>query len=129
MQVKIGRKVYDTEKATEVGRHTVSFFGDPSGFEEILYKKDKTSFFLHVNGGESSKHPEEKLLVLSLEEAREWLVQITGEENALRLLPLVKEESKLPEKKSSTASKERARATKTEESTSKTKKVSKSTKK
>lgn len=90
MRLKIGRKILDTEKAVEVGKQTVSFFGDPRGFEEIMFKQGKDTFFLLVNGGPQSQYTEERIIPLDLQDAKEWLLRITGEDHAMSLLPEVK---------------------------------------
>lgn len=87
MRVKIGSKVYDTARAQEVGRQTVSFFGDPYGFEEIMFQKDGREYFLLVKGGECSQYKEEQIIPLNLQDAREWLMRITGEDHANYLIP------------------------------------------
>lgn len=54
MKIKLGQKIYDTEKAVEVGRRTAGYFGDTSGFEEILFFKCQKVFFLFARGGGDS---------------------------------------------------------------------------
>lgn len=98
MRVKIGNKVYDTATAQEVGRQTVSFFGDPYGFEEIMFQKDGKEYFLLAKGGELSQYTEEQIIPLVLEDARAWLTRITGEEHANFLIPAIEVEV-LEEKK------------------------------
>lgn len=45
MKIKLGQKIYDTEKAVEVGRRTAGYFGDTTDFEEILFFKGQKVFF------------------------------------------------------------------------------------
>lgn len=73
MQKIICKKLYDTDTATPVFKKTVGVFGDPTGYEETLYKTPDGSFFLYANGGEASPFPEEKLSRLSEKKAEEWL--------------------------------------------------------
>lgn len=78
MKAKIGQKVYDTSKATEVGSASEGYFGDPRGFEEKLYLKDSKEFFLHVIGGSESQYAEEKIIPLNIEDSASWLERVTG---------------------------------------------------
>jgi hypothetical protein len=87
MKKKIKGRVYDTEKAREVGKHAVSYFGDSYGYEEIMFCKNPSEFFLFARGGKDSQYPEEEIIPLSLEEARNWLERITGHDYAFSLIP------------------------------------------
>lgn len=80
MQKKIGRKVYDTDKAEYVGRNAEGYYGDPTGFEEILYKKATEDFFLFVSGGPESQYPEEDLIPIAFDNAKEWIERVCGKE-------------------------------------------------
>ena len=73
MQRTICNKVYDTETATLVKKSTFSYFGDPNGYEETLYKTTDGFFFLYTNGGESSKYPSENIKRMSTQKASAWL--------------------------------------------------------
>ena len=64
---------YDTENATIVEKRTFGAFGDPTGYEETLYKTPNGKFFLYVNGGEESIYPEENIKRLSADKANEWI--------------------------------------------------------
>lgn len=90
MRVKLNNRIYDTATAHEVGRQTVSFFGDPYGFEEIMFEKGGKikEYFLLVNGGELSQYHEETIIPLNLADAHEWLARITGKAHADRLIPM-----------------------------------------
>ena len=72
MQRTICGKLYDTETATRVAARTVGAYGDPTGYEEILYVTPEGSYFLHGTGGEESPYAEEKLIRLSKKKAQEW---------------------------------------------------------
>ena len=64
---------YDTEKAEIVKKVTSGFYGDPAGYEEVLYKTEGGKYFLYVNGGEQSPYTKEDIKRLSAEKAQEWL--------------------------------------------------------
>lgn len=120
MRVKIGTRIYDTAKAVEVGRQTVSFFGDPYGFEEIMFQKDGKEYFLLANGGELSQYQTEQIIPLNLVDARAWLMRITGEEHANYLIKeedvqasLTKKPRKVSAKKEGTKAKAKAKKTAT----------------
>ncbi|MBE6753125.1 MAG: hypothetical protein E7559_02025 [Ruminococcaceae bacterium] len=72
MKLKVGRKVYNTETATLVKTNTVSYFGDPAGYEESLYKTPKGEFFIYGVGGAESKYPEEQIILVTAEEAEQF---------------------------------------------------------
>lgn len=94
MQVKIGRKIYNTEKSKEVTRKLVSFFGDSHGYEEILFHKKDSEFFIYGQGGEDSCYAEPRINVLSIEEARSWLNDILGEDEADYLIRIFTEKKR-----------------------------------
>ena len=75
MQKTICGKLYDTETATRVDSKTVGEFGDPTGYEEILYLTPDGSYFLFGTGGKNSPYAEEKILRLSKKKAEEWQKQ------------------------------------------------------
>lgn len=86
MQKKIGRKVYDSEKAEYIGDQTVGYFGEDYGFRETLYRKAKDDFFIVGLGGANSPYPEESLAVLDMEAVEEWLCRVLGKERAEEVL-------------------------------------------
>ena len=63
MKKIICKKEYDTETATLVKKYTYGYFGDPAGYEEILY----------VRGGESSPYPSEDILRMAKGKVNDWL--------------------------------------------------------
>lgn len=82
--VTMKARVFNTETSTKVGTRNVSAFGDPFGYQEILYRTKNGVFFLHAIGGESSVVAQDKsaelgengyelLCYLSLEETEAWL--------------------------------------------------------
>lgn len=72
MKVIIKRKTYNTETAEKLDERFVSFFGDPAGYEENLYKTKKGDFFLYAKGGSQSKYPKETIIPLTEKERAEW---------------------------------------------------------
>lgn len=72
MKKTINRKVYNTDTAIEVKRNTVSYFGDPAGYEEILYKTAKGAFFVYGVGGAESKYAEPDITPVTEEEAEQF---------------------------------------------------------
>ena len=76
MMKKVICKVeYDTATAELVKKNTFGAFGDPTGYEESLYKTSDGKFFLYVNGGEESPYTEENIKRMSAAKAEEWLAK------------------------------------------------------
>ena len=46
-------RIYDTDKAEDLGNRAYSYYGDPAGYEETLYKTKGGLFFLW---GHASSH-------------------------------------------------------------------------
>lgn len=72
MQKIIRKKVYDTETATVIARAICGEFGDPAGYEEILYQAPEGHYFLYGVGGEASPYAQEKIVCMSKERAATW---------------------------------------------------------
>ncbi len=72
MQKVIRKKVYDTETATVIARNVVGQYGDPEGYEEILYQAPEGHYFLFGRGGDASPYATEKITAMSKERATEW---------------------------------------------------------
>ena len=72
MKKTINKKVYNTETAAVVKTNTVSYFGDPAGYEETLYKTKKGDFFVYGIGGAESKYPEETIVAVTADEAENF---------------------------------------------------------
>ena len=51
MEKTIRKRTYDTDRSVLVGSYTVSFYGDPAGYEERLYQTEDGLFFLYGTGG------------------------------------------------------------------------------
>ena len=73
MKKVICKKEYDTETAELIKKYTSGYFGDPNGYEEILYKSTDGLYFLHVNGGHTSPYPQEDILRLAKTKLNGWL--------------------------------------------------------
>ncbi|MDD2375289.1 MAG: hypothetical protein PHQ55_08950 [Eubacteriales bacterium] len=86
MRVKIGRKVYDTEKYPEVARKVVGYFGDSYGYEEIMFHKKDKEFFLYGIGGDCSVYKEPQIRPLDEQETDIWLEELLGRAEADKLL-------------------------------------------
>ena len=72
MKKTVGKKVYDTQEMTEVKRGAHGFYGDPAGYEEVLYVAENGKYFLYGIGGATSPYPEEKLVSLAKAKAEAW---------------------------------------------------------
>ena len=69
----ICKKEYDTEKSELVKKYTSSFWGDPNGYEECLFKTPAGLYFLYVNGGAKSAYPEPDIIRIGKSKVNEWL--------------------------------------------------------
>lgn len=82
MKKIINNKVYDTNKATEIGTWESGRWGDLDHVAETLYQKRTGEFFLHGEGGPQTKYAmsvgqgnwsgSEQIIPLAWENAREW---------------------------------------------------------
>ena len=70
-----GKKhVYDTSKAEALGNRVFSYFGDPAGYEETLYKTKGGLYFLCGLGGDESPYDSgEDIHPITEKEAQAWL--------------------------------------------------------
>ena len=73
MKKIIRRRLYDTQEAVLVKKYCVGVYGDPYGYEEILWQTTDGHYFLYVNGGAQSPYTKENLRSLSKEKAMQWL--------------------------------------------------------
>ena len=73
MKKIICKKEYDTETATQVKKCVFSYFGDPAGYEEILYQTPEGLYFAYGLGGEASPYPEETIDRVAKTKVKEWL--------------------------------------------------------
>ena len=72
MKKTICNIVYDTETSQLIAQRTQGQFGDAAGYEETLYRTPEGKYFLYVNGGAESIHPEEKITRMAEKRARAW---------------------------------------------------------
>ena len=82
MNKRINGLRYDTKTAREMASYQYSYPSDHKWYSETLYKKNTGEFFLHGQGGPSSKYHEEigrsarcegeKIVPLSFENAKKW---------------------------------------------------------
>lgn len=73
MKKIICKKEYNTETATLIKKHTVSYFGDPAGYEETLYQTPEGLYFVYVCGGEASPYANEDISRLAKTKVNEWI--------------------------------------------------------
>lgn len=73
MKKIICKKEYDTETATLIKKHTVSYFGDPAGYEETLYQTPEGLYFVYVCGGEASPYANADITRLAKTKVNEWI--------------------------------------------------------
>ena len=73
MKKLIGKKEYDTEKAEVIKRKVCGSFGDPEGYEQVLYRDGGGSYFFYVNGGAESEFKKEDIKRVSAKAAEQWL--------------------------------------------------------
>ena len=69
----ICKKTYDTDASEIVKKVTYGVYGDVDGYEETLYRTQDGFYFLYVNGGSESKHPQEDIKRMAKAKAEEWL--------------------------------------------------------
>ena len=91
MKKIISGKVYDTDKARELGSDSYSNPRDFHHWSETLYVKRTGEYFLHGEGGPASRYAErveqnmwsggEQLIPLTYDKAREWAEEhLSGDE-------------------------------------------------
>ena len=73
MKKVIGKKEYDTETAKLIKQFTYSYYGDPKGYEEILYQTPDGCYFVFARGGNESTHPKESILRIGKDKVDDWL--------------------------------------------------------
>ena len=73
MKKIICKKEYDTETATIVKKCVYGYFGDPAGYEEILFQTPEGLYFVYGDGGENSPYPAEEIQRLAKTKVKEWL--------------------------------------------------------
>lgn len=73
MKKIICKKEYDTETATLIKKYTVGTFGDPAGYEEVLFQTPEGLYFLYLDGGEESIYPKEDIVRLAKTKVNAWI--------------------------------------------------------
>ena len=73
MKKIICKKEYDTENAKLIRKYTYGYYGDPSGYEELLFQTPEGLYFLYVNGGESSPYPKKDILRIAKTKVNNWI--------------------------------------------------------
>jgi len=73
MKKIICKKEYNTETATVIKKVTYGYFGDPNGYEEILFQSPEGLYFVYVRGGESSPYPAEDITRLAKNKVDAWI--------------------------------------------------------
>ena len=78
MKKIIAKVEYDTEKSELLGKVTAGSIGDPTGYEESLYRTAEGKYFLYTNGGEQSPYTKEDITRIAAPKAKEWLANHNG---------------------------------------------------
>lgn len=73
MKKIIRKREYDTDNATVIKKVTVSYFGDPAGYEQILFQTPEGLYFEYSRGGEVSAYPEESIKCVAKAKVDAWL--------------------------------------------------------
>lgn len=73
MKKIICKKEYDTETATLIRKCTYGQFGDPAGYEEILFQTPDGFYFVYGLGGETSPYPVEDIVRVGKAKVDQWL--------------------------------------------------------
>ena len=70
------KKAPNLETAAEIRRVTRGYFGDPKGYEEILFRTRNNRYVLVQKGGTDSPYPEEKISQILKAEAEVWMASL-----------------------------------------------------
>ena len=73
MKKVICKVEYDTEASSIVEKRTFGEFGDPAGYEEILFQTPEGLYFLYTRGGEASPYPTEDITRIAKTKVNEWI--------------------------------------------------------
>ena len=73
MKKIICKKEYDSENATLIKKCTYGHFGDPAGYEEILFQTPGGMYFVYARGGSESPYPQEDIQRLAKAKVNDWL--------------------------------------------------------
>lgn len=77
MKKTISKKEYNTDTATLIKHYTYGHFGDPAGYEELLFQTPEGLYFIYVRGGENSPYPGEDILRLAKAKVDAWISERT----------------------------------------------------
>ena len=72
MKKVICKVEYDTEASELIQKKVFGVFGDPTGYEESLYKTQDGKFFLYGLGGTESPYAEETISRIAAAKAKAW---------------------------------------------------------
>ena len=75
MKKIICKKEYNTENATLIRKCTYGQFGDPTGYEEILFQNPEGFYFVYGRGGETSPYPVEDIIRVGKAKVDLWLAE------------------------------------------------------
>jgi hypothetical protein len=73
MKKIICKKEYDTETATLIKKVTYGYYGDPAGYEEILFQTPEGLYFQYTCGGEASPYNGEDITRVAKTKVNEWI--------------------------------------------------------
>ena len=73
MKKLIAKSEYDTDNAEFVKKKIYGSYGEGSGYEECLFRREDGKYFLYVFGGPESPYPTEDIKRISAEKVKEWL--------------------------------------------------------
>ena len=73
MKKIIRKREYDTERAVLVKRFICGQYGDPAGYEELLFQTPDGYYFLYGRGGSESPYAEEDIQILAKTKVKAWL--------------------------------------------------------
>lgn len=73
MKKVICKREYDTETAVFIKKYTQGYYGDPTGYEEVLFQTPSGLYFLYVHGGEASPYPNEDIIRLAKAKVQDWI--------------------------------------------------------
>lgn len=73
MKTVICKREYDTETAAVVKKITRGFYGDPTGYEEILFQTPEGLYFAYGRGGDQSPYPRETISRVAKPKVKLWL--------------------------------------------------------
>ena len=76
MKKIIAKKTYNTDTEIKLGEISVSYYGDPEGYQEILYKTKTGNHFIYGIGGANSIYPQETIKAFTQDEADEWMANL-----------------------------------------------------